>query len=351
LRPDLERIARESGSDTCLIIGWVFERDVGWFKRMHDELLVEFNRLILELGFSNISFVCNSQNLTPDWHRGLEMFARARHTVFVDYFMLKTYRMQRTQDFSQAWNSAGQKALFLTGKPHKSNRAPLLSKFYDSDNLHCIEWSLHTDKFMNAILYEKFFQHYTPEQFDTFIELVTRNPDNASVMYQWENCHYHGFPFDTGLYSDTLFSIVSETDYDNYDSHWLTEKTWRTMANWHPFVFVGTSGSMAMLEQMGFVNFRNFLKLNDHESGLDLATKLQRVHDNVLDFFKVCQNNEQQISKAVKHNYDLFCQLAKQHEAQLQFLLTDLNVRDITVDDIIDQSSFREYNLQRFQAI
>jgi hypothetical protein len=55
-------------------------------------------------------------------------------------------------------------------------------------------------------------------------------------------------------YRDTCFSIVTETHFGN-DTLFVSEKLWKPILNGHPFVVVGTPGTLAYLRSLGFRTF------------------------------------------------------------------------------------------------
>ncbi len=59
--------------------------------------------------------------------------------------------------------------------------------------------------------------------------------------------------FNRDLYERSLLSFVTESEYaKNQYSMFLTEKTYKTMLGGHPFILLGTHGSMAYLEAQGY---------------------------------------------------------------------------------------------------
>jgi len=55
-------------------------------------------------------------------------------------------------------------------------------------------------------------------------------------------------------YRDTFFSIVCETEF-SLPVLFLTEKIWKPLLCGHPFILVGTPGSMAYLNSLGFKTY------------------------------------------------------------------------------------------------
>lgn len=59
--------------------------------------------------------------------------------------------------------------------------------------------------------------------------------------------------FNRSLYERSLLSFVTESEFGkNQNSIFLTEKTYKTIVGGHPFILLGTHGSMAYLEAQGY---------------------------------------------------------------------------------------------------
>lgn len=59
---------------------------------------------------------------------------------------------------------------------------------------------------------------------------------------------------DSNLFADTYFSLITETLYTNY-SIFPTEKTYRAISQWHPFIIVGNLHFLRHLRSMGYKTF------------------------------------------------------------------------------------------------
>lgn len=59
-------------------------------------------------------------------------------------------------------------------------------------------------------------------------------------------------------YHDTLLSIVNESNYES-DTTFVTEKTLKAIVHEHPFIIVGSPGSLAWLRRMGFRTFEPYI--------------------------------------------------------------------------------------------
>ena len=72
-------------------------------------------------------------------------------------------------------------------------------------------------------------------------------------------------PGEAWPYRSTCFSIVTETQFRN-DVLFVSEKVWKPIRNRHPFLVVGTPGTLSYIRRLGF---RTFTPLIDERYELD----------------------------------------------------------------------------------
>jgi hypothetical protein len=104
-------------------------------------------------------------------------------------------------------------------------------------------------------------------------------------------------------YNSTAFSIVAETDVSNDLPLFITEKTFKPMAFWHPFIVFGQPGVLNYLKTQGFETFENiFDESYDNEFNVDkrLNTIVNQVNNYSHKSYDLLT-----ISK-LKHNKELF---------------------------------------------
>lgn len=100
------------------------------------------------------------------------------------------------------------------------------------------------------------------------------------------------------LYTDTAYSIVSETNIDD-DLNYITEKTWTPIVAEHLVVAHGNKGNNYFLEQLGFVVLNDFIPHYDESD-----------HDKVVE---ICQHlSKHSITSVYKHT-----QAQRKHNRQL----------------------------------
>jgi hypothetical protein len=106
----------------------------------------------------------------------------------------------------------------------------------------------------------------------------------------------HG-QFNASLYENSLLSFVTESEFsESQDSIFLTEKTYKTMIGGHPFILLGTHGSMAYLKSQGYkMQFcdidMSYDGLTDHKKRFaaahsELRTWLNRPRQEKIDLIK-----------------------------------------------------------------
>jgi hypothetical protein len=245
------------------------------------------------------------------------------------------------------WNPISNKGLMLLGKCEKIHRIGFLKKFYEKNSLDSIEWAAN---FTNQydLIKEKFFTDYSDEEFKIFSDTCNRTldipinhpsyPKNSNESFQ-----HLGFPYDHTLYCKTAFSVILESEYysDPEGMPWISEKTWRAIANKHPFIMVGSTDNIPVLKNMGFKTFEEYLSIEDYYSLLtvtqDIHTSLDAIVTNTIEFSNLLgtlsPDLKHKITEDVNHNYELFESIMK--EAVDTFLATT-NFEISTIKAIID---------------
>ena len=110
--------------------------------------------------------------------------------------------------------------------------------------------------------------------------------------------------FNPQWYDSTAFTIASETvTYTKYQLH-VTEKCFKPMAYYHPFVVWGQPGVLHYLQQLDFETFSNLFDENyDNELNQDL--RLDMVVKNINDF-DITPSYDVITWQKLQHNRDLF---------------------------------------------
>ncbi len=92
--------------------------------------------------------------------------------------------------------------------------------------------------------------------------------------------------FNPSWYNNTYFSIVAETYvHNNTETVFVTEKTFKPIGFFHPFVVCGQKGTLAYLHSLGFETFNNLFD-ESYDSVELYNNRLNKMAAQVLQFEK-----------------------------------------------------------------
>lgn len=129
-----------------------------------------------------------------------------------------------------------------------------------------------------------------------------------------------------GHYYNTLFSIVTETfaghtitEYlPEQDVLWTTEKTWKPIAIGHPFMVLGSVGTMAYLRSQGYKTF-DMLFDESYDNEYDMIKRIEMICHNI---DKVSKEKFEEVKYVVKYNKELF--YSKNHKDKFISLFEEM---------------------------
>lgn len=146
---------------------------------------------------------------------------------------------------------------------------------------------------------------------DKLFEIILR--DETKYIYSYKELGYC-LPNDTNdpewqrffnpnWYDDTWYSIVAETLVDNNLPLFITEKTFKPIAFYHPFIIVGQPKLLSRLRELGFTTFDNlFDESYDNLNNID--EKLDIIQKNITSFNK--EPYDKFTHDKIAHNHNLF---------------------------------------------
>jgi hypothetical protein len=122
-----------------------------------------------------------------------------------------------------------------------------------------------------------------------------------------EGEYFHRY-FNPLWYNSTQFTLAVETqidagDYNDINSVFITEKTFKPIAHQHPFLIVGQPGILTELKQLGFETFDTLFD-ESYDTISDFDCRLMAVVENVKNFQSKQFDSETQAR--VQHNHNLF---------------------------------------------
>jgi hypothetical protein len=275
------------------------------------------NRIMDECSIVDFNYVFNRVGSSYS-------YKNASNILFVEYFAMQTHRLinEGVHPYNKSWNTNTDKGLFLVGKPNKMNRLPILYHLYKKEILDKFEWSLYIDDDIVNSIKKSNLLELNETELAIFLEHCGRKPDKAPIKLnktiEGDVVHdYSGFPFDPSLYENTFFSLISETEFNDSGSIFITEKTWRTIVNKHPFIMAGTVNMLSHLKSLGFRTFDKYLPISDYDSIANNRDRLDAILINLSYDFR---DKIEEINDDVEYNFQHFAKFAQGEFARLENL-------------------------------
>lgn len=212
--------------------------------------------------------------------------------------LMKTANSRET--FNTNINLTLNKFLFIVGKSYKRHRIGLLHKLYERGLLAKSEWSFRVSE---PELTRSLLSEVNDDEYQVFISNVTKDLDIPSnePIFRPDVC---GWPTESWLYSDTSFTLLSETHCDPEYLTFITEKTWRAIANKHLFVTASYINNIEFLENLGFDTFQYALRHKKEAFTLDKSVDeiISMTVDNVEHLLSNLPTHESRIIESIENN-------------------------------------------------
>ena len=261
------------------------------------------------------------------------LYKNSNNILFVEYFAMQTYRLliDEIHPYNDKWNPTTNKGLFLVGKPNKINRLPILYFLYSNEILNKFEWSLYLNDDIIDSIKKTNILNLDENSLLTFLEKCNKFPDNAPInltkTINGDVQHdYSGYPFDENLYRNTSFSLITETQFNDTGSIYVTEKTWRAIVNKHPFIMAGSVNILAYLKSIGFRTFEKYLPIENYDSIENDNDRLNAICENLLVGFS---DNIEQINEDVEYNFNHFVKFAQNEFFRLETIYPGSNSEEL----------------------
>jgi hypothetical protein len=123
------------------------------------------------------------------------------------------------------------------------------------------------------------------------------------------------------IWKNHFLNIVSETEFNNWDPTFVTEKTWKPMIGLRPFVIHGQRDIYNWLQRRGFKTFNHYWSHVPCETGEDQ-------HGNVLSVIKfLCDKNCQELQDMyadmmpdLEYNRNRFFEFAQEQKYRIDYI-------------------------------
>jgi hypothetical protein len=107
------------------------------------------------------------------------------------------------------------------------------------------------------------------------------------------------------MHSIARVNVILETTVYDTHSPYLTEKTFKVLAQHRPFILFGDTNSLKKLQSQGFLTFGNYCD-ESYDNISDPVEKSQKAIEATKQLVKSCQQYPDEIDKICRHNQDLF---------------------------------------------
>ncbi len=101
------------------------------------------------------------------------------------------------------------------------------------------------------------------------------------------------FPSMFAEYADSWFSLVIETDVSDR-LHRITEKPFKPLLSLHPFIVLGSCGSLRLIREFGFQTFGELFD-ESYDQEPDMRTRLEMVYEQLV---RLCRMDEDDLARA-----------------------------------------------------
>lgn len=307
-------------SKTKIIIDFSYEAGMGYENL--DNIICHFESLGIDK--QDLLFILNTSGMRSSL---LERF----NICFFDYFAADAVRRMSIDTFSQTRVAQRPHRLnLLIAKLKKIPRFLTLYCFYKKgllDNSVLSILASHDDVTFHNLRFPdieedfyKIIKNYYGPRYDNLLEkYLGRNDVGVS---------YTGWPNDPRLYDESAVSVICETSerWSGYTSEFITEKTYRTIANRHPFVMQGSPGILNHLKNQGFQTFDKIIDESYDKSTEENMQIIEKVIDAGINLCEKTFDNSDLIQEIVDHNYSKLMEIGnKEKEKLLQHLLKFIN--------------------------
>ena len=176
-------------------------------------------------------------------------------------------------------NSFSEKFLCLNGRPDWHRYATL--QFLVNTGLYekgLISFLDRYGQFSNEIAYEKFVHKFPGNK--EFITDLYQNQECIILDRSNEQIHKNDRSHDEYIYKDTSISLVTETYGDAKRGTFITEKSWKPIANSHFQIWIAQPGIVQAFRDFGFDMFDDFLD-NSYDYVVDDISRFEHAVDSL----------------------------------------------------------------------
>jgi len=292
--------------------------------------------------FKNVILVLNDYNLEQKLIKFKEKYNIEEYPKVINYSFYLTassnnfYQTYRNYDlYTKHVNLSKPYKFVCLNRRLDLHRVILLSEIFDdikTESLISFDKSLITNEV------EKLFE-IRPDIKTKFENL----PDKVIAdIVDIENVN--GYKHDNEkLFLDSYISIVTETSF-YIDNDFISEKIWKPLYKFHPFIVVGRPHLLKYLKDIGFKTF-DFLIDETYDTIEDNDLRMEAIIKEIKKINEISIYELETIIKQnyniLKHNHDLLNEFGKQTTATEEYFIKNIKNDNYSYTDI-----YKELKLQ-----
>lgn len=252
------------------------------------------------------------------------------NVVFSSFGLIAYYHQyygKNKNSINEYWNFNSKRGLYVPGKIERFSRTVLMYELYKNNLLQHIDWSFNVSEKSKQLIRKEFLNFLSDQEFDDFIKYCNKsldiNPYDSDRSFFIQNEDFilkSPWPYDPLIYTNTSFSIVSETWFMYGSVPTLTEKIYRPMLNKHPFIAMAAPRTLQILKDLGFRTFENYLPIN-YDLIEDERKRLDAVIICINHFIQTYQNYIEPIKLDLEHNLTRFKEMVESEVTQIKSIL------------------------------
>ena len=127
-------------------------------------------------------------------------------------------------------------------------------------------------------------------------------------------------------YLETYFSVVTETPFTE-STHFSTEKIYRPMIQYHPFIVFGAPGTLSNLKELGFKTFSPYID-ESYDNEISPFRRMQKITKEIK---RLCSLSETEIYNwftsmkyILIYNRQLMLEYGKQYGKHMENIIGEL---------------------------
>jgi hypothetical protein len=258
------------------------------------------------------------------------------NVIYSDFLAVSSYVngvLPEDQLLNESWNNLKPKGLWTVGKVERPHRTILMSRLWENNLLDKIDWSFYPCLNVREYIHKTFLSHYDDHTFEKFIRESTRSLDFTIDIV--DAFCFTGYPFNPDIYKDSSFSIIAESDFlfseDLQTSFFpkITEKTYRTIINKHPFICAWFPGMINKLKSKGYRTFEEYTANPNYNNIKDLNARIDAIVMNIETFHERLNNPDvvEKVRADIEYNYQHYL---KKVEIELVKLQPIFDIEQVT---------------------